>query len=390
MRILWNGIGPWHRTGYGTQTAIFAPRLRDLGHQVAIAIMGKPGMNEKHPDYASPWQGIPVLAMDHSRPGRIHPEFGLPRPGAVREALGGSPDLIIVLKDAWVLTPEEYRPWPVGVWTNFDTHTFTGPDREFFTAAGAIPIATSRHGQSAMRDAGLDPLYVPHAIVSGDWGPAEDKAAARRYLGLPEAPFIVGMNAQNTSVRKAFAEQFDAFARFHVKHPSSLLLVHTNPEHPEGMNLRHLAENLGITGAVKFGAHMVMTTPQMKHWYQCLDVLMNATYGEGFGLPIVESLACGVPVIGTKGSAVTEKVPPGAGWLVSGQRLWVPPMRSWWTIPSVRELAAALGKAHRAAGQQIPAQVRTWVAAEYDADWVTRQYWKPALDALAVMTSDSD
>src|SRR5579864_4391744 len=95
MRILWHGIGPWHKTGYGTQTSLFPPRLRGLGHEVAVAVMGRHGKDTAqgqqeitasetlgvtwaHPDarkvLAAPeWQGIPVIG-----PGPE--EFALPRP----------------------------------------------------------------------------------------------------------------------------------------------------------------------------------------------------------------------------------------------------------------------------------------------------------------------
>ena len=37
----------------------------------------------------------------------------------------------------------------------------------------------------------------------------------------------------------------------------------------------------------------------MAGWYRSLDVLSACSYGEGFGLPILEAQACGSPAIVT-------------------------------------------------------------------------------------------
>lgn len=385
MRILWHGVGPWHKTGYGVQTKLFLPLLRDLGHEVALAFMGLAGRDDDpakaHPESVATlrtgqWEGFRAVG-----PGLT--EFALPRPMVVRQAFGGhDPDLIIVLKDAWVLKPDAYRGYNTAIWTAFDCDPLGWPDREFFRLSGTIPIAVSRHGQSAMRDAGLNPLYVPSGIDCGHWTPG-DRAAARELLGLPQATFIAGINAANigTVSRKGFAEQFAGFAEFHGKHPDSMLLVHAVPQHREGIDLRAIAENLGIADVVKFGAHQNMTPAQMLTWYRSLDVLMNATYGEGFGLPVVEAMACGIPVIGTRHAAVPEKIPAGMGWLVDGQQWWNPHHLAWWRIPSIHGIGLALAKA-RAGGRLPPEKVSEW-ASQWDAQRVTLDWWKPALERLA-------
>ena len=54
--VLWHGIPPWHKTGYGRMTAEFAPLIAGLGHQVVIAAMGRKGIDDDprtaHPDAA--------------------------------------------------------------------------------------------------------------------------------------------------------------------------------------------------------------------------------------------------------------------------------------------------------------------------------------------------
>lgn len=378
--IVWQGIGPWHKTGYGQGTALYPGRLRDLGHQAVIAVMGEQGARHplNHPDAAETkrtgrWDGMRVIG-----PGPT--EFAMPPADRVREACGGDPDLVLILKDAWVLRPADYRRYRAAVWLATDTEPLGWPDREFFAAAtGVRAVCMSKRGLSHARAAGLpDPLYVPFGIDTGFWAPG-DRGAARDLLGLPQDVFIAGIDAANIGPRKGWGEQLAAFAQFRNRHArDALLLIHSAKTHPEGIDLEQLAADLGIS--VLFPSHLNMTPAQMLTWYRSLNVLMMGTYGEGFGIPITQAQACGIPVIGTDCSAITEKIPPGTGWLVKGQRWWNPHHRAWWTIPNVPGLATALGKAYR--GQHAaPAVIREHALA-WDAGLVVKKYWVPALEEL--------
>lgn len=391
MRILWHGIGPWHKTAYGQLTALFVPRLAQLGHEVGIAVMGRRGVDDNparaHPDsvlHTGQWQGhelvLPPVCGDHPHgqcPEDCWVQFALPRPAAIREAFGGrNPDLVLVLKDPWVLTPDSYLGFSTAVWVNIDCKPLGVPDAGFFRASGARPIAVSRFGLSMLRAAGFsDALYVPHGIDPAVWTPG-DRGEARDLLGLPRDAYIAGINAANIGPRKAWGEQFAAFAAYRKMHPKqeSLLLVHATPDHREGINLYDLADHLGILGSVKFGSGGNMTPAQMVTWYRSLDDLLACSYGEGFGMPIAEALACGIPVIGTDCSAITEKILPGCGYLVSGQQWWHPQFRAWWTIPRIGEITAKM--ARRTA--PVPEEYR----GRYDANMITRDYWKPILEEL--------
>jgi Glycosyl transferases group 1 len=224
---------------------------------------------------------------------------------------------------------------------------------------------------------------VPHAC-----GPeyAPDPELRRRWrsqMGLPAGVFVIGKVGVNTEDdRKAFAVTLQAFAEFHAKHPNTGLYLHTLAQmHPmlkeKGLDLRLMVERLGLRDGVAF-ADMdrrradLYTRADMAAMYNGCDVLDAISKGEGFGVPVIESLACGTPVIASRNSALTEKIRPGWGWLTGGQREWARHHSSWWTTPSVPELLAAYEKAFGGARQKRAAAAREgarWTAGAMTQAW---------------------
>jgi hypothetical protein len=72
----------------------------------------------------------------------------------------------------------------------------------FLGTTGATPVAMSRFGERALRDAGFDPLYAPHGVETSVFRPAEDRLAMRRFFKLPEDAFVIGMVANNRVWRR--------------------------------------------------------------------------------------------------------------------------------------------------------------------------------------------
>ena len=54
----------------------------------------------------------------------------------------------------------------------------------------------------------------------------------------------------------------------------------------------------------------------MPRLFAACDVLVHPYRGEGFGLPVLEAMACGLPVVVTAGGPTDEFVPPAACWRV--------------------------------------------------------------------------
>jgi glycosyltransferase involved in cell wall biosynthesis len=369
MKMLFHSNAPWAATGYGQQTRIFAPKIRDAG--VDIAVSCAYGLNGA----STTWNGITLYpgvadaygndvistwAMDHLG----HPNNGW----------------LVILYDAWVFQAPTIGNFHNAVWVPVDHDPIPPAVLGYFERFKGLPIAMSQFGVDKFAEHDIEALYVPHGF--DDFYSPRDKSEARKALGLPAGAFVVGMNMANKGRdlhRKAFGEQLQAFADFARKRSDAILYLHTEQYgHTNGWNLENYVAALGISDKVRFVDQMTyrlgVPAEAMPHMYSAFDVLMNATMGEGFGIPIIEAQASGVPVIVTDSTAMPEIA--RTGWIVEGQRLWHEAMQSWWVTPNIGDMTQALTEAYEK--RHDPVLVAQGVE-EYRAANVFAERWLPVL-----------
>ncbi|HWE81441.1 MAG TPA: glycosyltransferase [Gaiellaceae bacterium] len=356
------------------------PRIRDLGYQIAIsAFWGVRGARlnvggiQQYPASRDAY-GNDIL-IEHSR-----------------DFFGGDPKggIVIPLTDIWVLRPDVLKELRTAAWVPVDHDPCQPPTVDVMREGNTLPIAMSRFGERMLKNEGFKPVYVPHGYDSSVFRPF-DRMEARRALGLPEDAYIVGMVAANQGSRKSFPQAIRAFARFHRKHPDSVLYLHTwmGPE-SQGVDLNKLAEQelgrrgkecLYVCDQYRYDTGLI-DDAHLANAYNALDLLMNPAQGEGFGVCIIESQACGTPVVLTNASAMPELC--GGGYLVDGTPVYTS-FKSWQLLPDVDQLVEAL-EHHYALGESERLAMRQRAldfAGAYDADRVTVEYWQPALLEIA-------
>jgi len=378
LNILWLSNAPWAPTGYGNQTRLFVPRLKKLGHDMAIsAFYGLQG-GVLH------WDGIRVY------PGSFHP-YGQDICSA--QAKHYNADLMISLIDIWVLLPENNLhkiPW--APWFPVD-HDPCPPAIVAKAKQADFPLMFSKFGQKAMADAGVECAYIPHGVDTNLFKPI-DRTEARKALAVSDDRFIVGMIAANKGnpSRKAFAENIAAFAQFNKRHSDALLYLHVHRgEHGEmgGVNLPELCGSLGLKEGANvlfcdpFSLALGFPDPYMVNAYNAMDVLLNVSMGEGFGIPILEAQACGTPVIVGDWTSMPEIC--FSGWKIdkSDAEPWWAPMASYQFMPHIAAISEALEKSYRNARDKGRADQARQGALAYDADLITETYWKPVLEDIA-------
>lgn len=123
-------------------------------------------------------------------------------------------------------------------------------------------------------------------------GPRDE---ARRALGLPEDAFVV-VAARRLVRRMGLDLLLEAWAKVVTGDAPALLVI--VGDGPERSPLEHLARDLGIARSVHFAGRV--SAESLVTNYQAADLSVIPSVAlEGFGLAMLESLACGTPVVVT-------------------------------------------------------------------------------------------
>jgi glycosyltransferase involved in cell wall biosynthesis len=375
---------PGMPTGYGVQALLVAERLKRDGHDVAAlsnfglegnisTLETKHGKIKHYPRGYTLYSGdVLKLHHDHFLAGRF------------------IPNAILTLYDAWVYSDvpniDTLKFWS---WTPVDHITVPPKVLAWAKKPNVKTIAMSPFGQSQFELLGVDSTYIPHAIDTSVYRPTEKIGGVghREYMGIPEDAFLVGMVAANKANgslhRKAFGENLLAFAIYRKENPNAYLYIHSDPSRIfGGFDLGNLMKAVGLPiDSVLFPDPVKLRygyTPQeMAGIYSSFDVLLHASYGEGFGVPAIEAQACGTRVIGSNWAATPDLVSEDS-WLVEGQPFWDEAQQSFFMIPLIPSIVKALKEANDNRGHSDEAVA---FAQKFDADTVWREYWQPFLKA---------
>jgi glycosyltransferase involved in cell wall biosynthesis len=97
-----------------------------------------------------------------------------------------------------------------------------------------------------------------------------------------------------------------AFAALKMKHAQKKMKLLIIGEGSQAQALRQLAEELGVTEDVVFTGRVPFS--QIADYYNMLDVLVNISDYESFGVSVIEAMACEKPVIVTNTGGLKEIV----------------------------------------------------------------------------------
>jgi len=218
------------------------------------------------------------------------------------------------------------------------------------------------------------PLVIPHGVDTGAFRPLPDRAAVRARvrarLGLPEECFLVCSVAVN-SVRKDLARAIAAFARFRTgRSGPSAFYIHTNPL-DGGLDLNEAVAASGLTAGkdILFPAayHPLQGVPDetLNELYNAADLYFTTTLGEGWGLPITEAMASGLPVVAPRNSSLAEIAGDGRAILYEcREHIWVD-NSGYRPLGLMDDIVAALSRAatlSRDESARMTAAARAFVA----------------------------
>ncbi len=134
---------------------------------------------------------------------------------------------------------------------------------------------------------------------------------ARAALGLDGTPVLLSVG--NLLELKGHPLVVEALTIIRRTHPRAQLAI--LGEGPERDRLMRLARQLGLGDAVRLVGRV--PNEQLAPWYSAADALVLASSREGWANVLLESMACGTPVVATRVGGTPEIVAaPQAGVLV--------------------------------------------------------------------------
>ena len=380
-RIAWYSNACHIPSGYGMQTAQVVHQMIQDGHEVAVsanhgaAVM----MNCAHGHPIFP-EGLIRYSLDAA-------------PENIKAWVGDQPGFGVILFDLWPLNGvEAFKELNLACWTPIDHDPAPPGVIKFLKEGNHHAIAMSLFGQKMLANAGIPPeqiTYIPHGI---DLSVFYDRGkGARAAMGIPEDAFLVVTNAANRGripIRKAFGEMADAMAEFMRDRPDVYWMIHTEPNgHSEGVNIPRLVAHLGIDPQrVRYPhpVHFRNGIPQdaIAQMYSAADVQLLTSMGEGFGIPAVESQACGTPVIVSDFSAQPELIGPHCK-TVPVQRVWDEFQTSFFAIPNVPAIVTALQEVYEETnGGRVDRGAVSAAMTRYDQVKLYHASWKPLIEMM--------
>jgi len=381
--MLW-GPCPWNRGAYGKNLLNLGLRLKKAGHEVThFVLTGLKWARLEYPvlecrtchyivhgKYAVPKE-CPVCQVKGKRSrgwlrysieclpndSEDYGQNWLPRWNAIYE-----PDIVIFHYDVFVLggyqAPREIKK--IAWYMPVDHSPCPPPTINTLRSAGGVVLAMTRFAQKELKAAGIESLYLPHALDTNIYF-RFSQAEARDRLELPRDAFILASVATNTGPRKNLPNVLDAFRIFLGQAPrareNAFLYMHTNitagPDNRSGFNLPQFWHDMGIVDRIKY-VHPTyyeavgFTEAEMADVYRSADWTILCSLGEGFGMPYMESLACGTPVIYSNFAAAPEVAGPG-GLPVEAVEDYRPAFElssSFQWAPSTNQIAARMLEAY--------------------------------------------
>ena len=165
-------------------------------------------------------------------------------------------------------------------------------DSEF--SAGEISAAYGiPRGRIAVIALGVDPMFSPGGLVDGCPLPQEIAG-----------PFV--LHVGDLHERRNLATVVDAVlgARRHFGAAAAVSLVLAGVDRGVGHGLCEIASAAGAPDAVvKLGP---VSEDLLLSLYRCATALVYPSLYEGFGLPVLEAMACGTPVIASRAASIPE------------------------------------------------------------------------------------
>jgi glycosyltransferase involved in cell wall biosynthesis len=298
---------PLSPTGVGTQARWLIDGLIGTGRYTFRCFGGA----VKHDKYDT------VIVNDDLT---IKPVDGFGEPNLLRATLiAEKPDVLFLFTDprffvwVWEMSDEVHSVCPIAYNHLWDCDPYPAYNAPFYNDTDLINCINKPTYDMLVSRYPDKVNFVPHAVPSELFYPETEQvrlAARQQLLNVSNNEHFVALWIARNARRKRPNDMLAAWADFiHKFKPThgATLIMHTNPTDQEGPNLLATAQMLGVEKFIKFSTDIV-NFDQMRILYAMSDVVINTSMNEGFGVPTLEAMYCGKPIIAPMTGGLTHQL----------------------------------------------------------------------------------
>jgi len=354
-RVLFVSEASYLNTGYATYSREVLKRLYSSSkYEVAeFSIYG--GIEDKRRS-SIPWKNYPNMPdPQNEEQNKVYGSDSMNQFGKwrfERVCIDFKPDVVLTIRDWWMDAFIQHSPLrKYFKWIWMPTVDASPQNEEWIDSfSDADTILTYSDWAVDVLKSQSDQMNVKCAAppsASEDFFQIPNKSAHKERMGIDPSWKIIGTVMRNQR-RKLFPELFEAFGKYLKKTGKTDVYLYCHTSYPDnGWDLpKYLFENeissrvlftyvceaCGAPSPSKFSdtakpcdkcgqfaAKMSnvssgVDTKTLGAIYNLFDIYIQPANSEGFGLPIVEAAACGVPVLATDYSAMESEVRKLSGY----------------------------------------------------------------------------
>lgn len=308
-KILFLSDHPLAPSGVGVQARMLIEGLLRTGKYTFRCLGGA----IKHPDYSTT-----IVNQDFI----IKPVDGFGTREQVRNILMTErPDALILFTDPrqfvwlWEVEDEIHQLCPIAYWHVWDNDPYPVFNQVWYESTDLINCLSYKTYEMVVKHFPEKTNYIPHSFPRSLYFPApEDQVQlARKQNFGDKSDWFLALWVNRNATRKMPSDLMEGWKVFLDKleqkegHRRACLIMHTDPMDQEGPNLFTVQEVLGLQGNVLFSTQKI-DFQQMNVLHNIVDVCMNISKAEGFGLSTLISLQCGKPILALKTGGLTRQV----------------------------------------------------------------------------------
>lgn len=253
----------------------------------------------------------------------IKPTNGFGDKSLLRKTLAQiKPDALFLFTDprffvwAWEMEDEIHQICPIVYWHLWDNPPwpdFNGPLYESCDLINCINYPTYEMVKERFPDR---TNYIPHAVPQDLYHPLpkeETMKFKKTLMGESRLDHFTCLYVSRNARRKMPSDILVSWKMFIDElqkkhgHTKATLVLHTDPMDQEGTNLYQVIDMLDVKDNVMFSKDRIGFN-EMKALYNSCDTIINRSCNEGFGLPTLEMMMCGKPIIALKTGGLSRQV----------------------------------------------------------------------------------